>query len=287
MNNPRDTTHDYATNLQEQAESEHDRRQGTDRHGAMGRESSSGRLLLVSGSRHVTVPTTGLLTVAAGSEFLLVGSLDGHLNFLAGDGLSVYDDAVIGGALGDGDEFTALNVGNSVLDHILAESPGESHVGGDVLEDGVVLGRALGWALGDGGILGDRDLFGRLGVRILERDKVVARLDLAVRGDVDDSVVVGLLGVFVDETSSEHASHLVGVQGVDLLPLAWGGLVAAELGEEHGERVAAVILDELVVSGALEGVVATPLVAIEMSAEGTNTPPTNRATYELTPKKSM
>jgi hypothetical protein len=190
-----------------------------------------------------------------------VGSLDS----LVADHLSVNLNVVGGGTLGNVlDQLsTGDNRSHSILNHVLSEGEGEGVVGDDVGVNGIVGGSTLRGTSGVGGTSGDRGLSGSLLVCVEESHKVLTGLNRAVLGNVDDTVVVGLLGVLINETTREDVGHVLVVEGSNLLPETWGRLVTSELGEEDGEGVVGVVLNELVVSGSEESVVSTPLVGVD------------------------
>lgn len=78
------------------------------------------------------------------------------------------------------------------------------------------------------------------------------------------TVVVVLLEVHVDDTTSDDAGHVVRVELGGLRKLAVLGTVAvaAVLGEEDGDGVVGEEIDDLAVSGLLEGAVAAPLIDV-------------------------
>jgi hypothetical protein len=88
-------------------------------------------------------------------------------------------------------------------------------------------------------------------------------LSVTTAADLDETKVVGFLGIFIGETTRENTSHLVREHGADLLEQTWGRLVAAIFSEEDGKRVVLVCIDKLVVSCTLEGLFTTPLVGVD------------------------
>jgi hypothetical protein len=96
----------------------------------------------------------------------------------------------------------------------------------------------------------------------LEALEVVVGSDLAVAADLDNSVAVGLDGVFVCETARVDTGHVGRVESGNLTPLAGVG-DAAKLGEEKRLAVVLVGLDLLVPARCLEGRGVAPGVVVE------------------------
>lgn len=101
------------------------------------------------------------------------------------------------------------------------------------------------------------------GVLLLQRVVVGHDLGRAIRGDVDKTIVVGLLRVLVDDAAAENALHLIAVDLWYLGEDTRGRCVAAKLGEEDGDRAALEPSNKLIVAGLREGAVATPRVGVE------------------------
>lgn len=163
-----------------------------------------------------------------------------------------------------GVEALGGNAGEGVV-HALAEvlirSRGKSiasnlPVRGDVgalggLVGGLVLVNVNGLGLGteDGG---------------LELVVVLERLG-GLAGHIDETIVVFLLEVHVDDTTREDVGHRVRVKSGGLLEdtgFSTAGIVATVLGEEDGDRVVLEEVDLLLVSRSLDGVLAAPLVDV-------------------------
>ena len=197
---------------------------------------------------------------------LTVG-LENLLDLLIGDGRAVDGDLVLGSSgLKRGEELSTGSL-YTVLDELSTKGVGERVVGGDVLKDRVVFvgagTRALVQLLA-GGDLGVFDL----AVGGLEAGEVLKSLDVLGGIKLDETVVVGLLGELVDQTTREDFGHLLGVDGGDLLPETRGRGVATVFGEVDGVGEGSVVVDEGLVTGALEGVVTAPLVRVDTEEIG-------------------
>ncbi len=120
--------------------------------------------------------------------------------------------------------------GRSGLDAVVDEILGSRGTAGRVklwlkpsgLDQGRVALGGLGGSLArrlvalDGGEI-------ELGVLLLEGVEIGHELGRAVVADVDEAVVVGLLGVLVDNTAGEDTGHLGAVDGADLSELRGAG----------------------------------------------------------------
>jgi hypothetical protein len=113
---------------------------------------------------------------------------------------------------------------------------------------------SLGSAV-SGGVVGGTQL-------LLEGIEVAERLDV-VTVDLNESVVVGLLGVFVDKTTGEDTAHLGAVESGNLSELTRRRLVATVLGEEHGDRVVGVVLHLCLPVGGGERRLTAPRVVVD------------------------
>lgn len=168
------------------------------------------------------------------------------------------------GAL-DLDELAGVGVGEAVVDHVLdlggslgqIEGVGEGGVGD---EGGV----ALGGLSGGLGCVGGLDA-AHVELLVLGHEVVVVdeECDGAVVVDLDETVVVLLLGVFVNETAGEGLGHFLAVEGLHFGEVAGLDFVAAVLGEEDGDRGVGEVLGEDIVAALSVGRVAAPRVGVE------------------------
>lgn len=191
------------------------------------------------------------------------GLVDGSINSLS---VVVLDLVGRGGLdLGGVDELaTDELVGvNSLLNELGTEGLWEIHLGGDAWVVGWLV--ALLWAWGNlevGWDLWIGTLEG-LGQWIELLKDLSITLAGTLSRELDNSVIGLLLGELVHQSTREDTSHLVRVEGINLLPQSWANLVAAKLREEDWESVVGVGLDKGVVSGSLEGVLSAPLVRVD------------------------
>jgi len=164
-----------------------------------------------------------------------------------------------------GVEELALGEGagvDTLLDEIGTEGSWEGRVGGDTW--------VVSWlstSLGAGGLL---NVGWDLWISLLEssgqgvefgEDASITLSGLA--RELDESVVGLLLGELVDQSTREDTSHLVREESINFLPQSWADLVAAEFREEDWKGVVGVGVNELIVSGSLEGVITAPLVGVD------------------------
>lgn len=140
---------------------------------------------------------------------------------------------------------------------------GKSKVGVEALGSDQLGSASSRLRLGGGGSLDTLNVGEiELGVLCLEGVEISSQGGGAFLGKVHETVVVGLLGVLVDDTARE-ALHLRAVNGANLGEDTGGGGVAAELGEEDGNVAGLEDVDELVVAGLLEAAGAAPGVAVK------------------------
>ena len=196
-----------------------------------------------------------------------VGTVDTSLGVTvdagAGSGVVAADSA---------EELTVLlgldalvgNAGEGVV-HALAKAligswgesvAGDLPVGGDVGALGGLVGRRVGIHINDLGV--GREDGGLELVVVLEGLGVIA-------GDLDETIIVLLLEVHVDDATREDIGHLVRVKSLGFLEdtaLSTAGGVATVLGEEDGDGVVAEEVNLILVSGTLDGVLAAPLVDV-------------------------
>lgn len=184
----------------------------------------------------------------------------------AGDLLAVgVVDLLRDGATLDVDEFAGLGVGEAVVDHILdlgrslgqIEGVGESGVGD---EGGVAFGGLDGGLGGVGGLDA-----GHVELGVLRHEVVVVDEEGggAVVVELDETVVVCLLGPFVDETAGEGLGHFRAVEGFHFGEDAGLDFVAAVLGEEDGDGGVGEVLGEDVEAALGVGGLAAPRVGVE------------------------
>ena len=136
---------------------------------------------------------------------------------------------------------------------------GVEALGGDQL--GAAHGRLRGVARG-GLLVLDRGEV-ELGILLLEREKIGQQGRRAVSLNLDEAVLVLLLAVLINKATREDIPHLIAVNGANLLEDAGLDVVAAELGEEDGNRGALEAVDQVVVAGLMESALSAPAVAVE------------------------
>lgn len=184
----------------------------------------------------------------------------------AGDFLAVgVVDLLRDGATFDVDEFAGVGAGEAVVDHVLdlgrslgqIEGVGEGGVGD---EGGVAFGGLDGGLGGVGGLDA-----GHVELGVLRHEVVVVDEEGggAVVVELDETVVVGLLGPFVDEAAGEGLGHFRAVDGLHFGEVAGLDVVTAVLGEEDGDRGVGEVLGEDVEAALGVGGVAAPRVGIE------------------------
>lgn len=254
-------------NLQERSETNSNQSKRPTEGLAGNRNSSVGFLIVSSTGRAAGLHTTGSNTTTSIDTVTTcrdrgLGNILDSLDSLVRDGLALGVVDIVSGShsdTGEREEF-ALDkglLGHATVDVLLAESEREGQVAVNVLE--TARDRTVDRAGGVSG--GRRDLGLRRSVGEGGNERVILAHDVCgVIIELDETILVGLFGEFVDETTSEDTSHVLGVKSADLLPDTGTNLVATILGEEDGERVGFVVLDELVVAGSLEGVLTTPLI---------------------------
>jgi hypothetical protein len=184
----------------------------------------------------------------------------------AGDLLAVVAvDLLRDGPTLDIDEFAGLGVGEAVVDEPLdaggplgqIEGVGEGGVGD---EGGVAFGGLDGGLGGVGGLDAGHVELGVLGHEVVVVDEEGGG---AVVVELDETVVVFLLGPFVDETAREGLGHFWAVEGLYFGEDAGLDCVAAVLGEEDGDGGVAEVLGKDVVAALGVGGVAAPRVGVE------------------------
>lgn len=194
----------------------------------------------------------------------LAASQDAQLD--AGDLLAVgVVDLLLDVGILNLDELAGVSVGEAFVDHSLdfggslgqVEGVGESGVG----DKG---GFALGGLGGGLGCVGGLDA-AHVELAVLRHEVIIVdeERDGAVVIDLNETVVVLLLGVFVDETAGEGLGHLLTVKGLHFAEVAGLDFVAAVLGEEDGDRGVGKVLGEDIVATLGVGRVAAPRVGVE------------------------
>lgn len=185
------------------------------------------------------------------------------LDASAGSGVVTADDAEEL-TVGSGLNVRVRNAGKGVV-HALAEAlvggrgesaAGDLPVGSDIRALSGLVGGRVGIKF-DGLGLGGEDV----GLELV----VVLHGLGGVAGNIDETIVVVLLEVHVDDTAREDVSHIIRVKGGGLLEdtaFSTVGDVATVLGEEDGDGVVLEEVDLVLVAGALDGVFTAPLVDV-------------------------
>lgn len=179
-------------------------------------------------------------------------------------------DLVLDGPVRDGDDLAGGLRADAVVDQILT-TRGDGRQGEVVVEAllrderRVTLG-SLGRGRGSLSSLEGLEV----DLLVLSGQVVVVdeKLDRLVVVDLDDTIVVVLLAVLVDETAGEDGVHVRAVDRLNLGEDARGNLVAAKLREEDGHRRILQVGNELVVGGRLEAGFTAPGVGVEAEEVG-------------------
>lgn len=167
----------------------------------------------------------------------------------------------------DVDELAVALGGDTVVNHLadVVDHGGQSPVGVEAVA-GDELVAALG---GLNVLLLSLDSHEGLPVDLekLVLEAVVVAEELGrVTLEVNETIVLVLLGVLVDEATGEDGAHVVAVESNSLVPPAGlaQGLVAAVLGEEDGDGAGLELVGELIVGrGLVSGIDTTPAVRVE------------------------
>lgn len=196
------------------------------------------------------------------------GGIDGglHLELDTGNLLTgVVVDLLGDGGARDGDQLSGGGVRQTVLDVVgdlggnLGQIPGVVEgLAGD--ERGIT---GLGLDVGLGRVAGGDAVKVELVDLVLEVVEVDEGGDGVGVVDLDETVVVVLLGPLVDETTGEGLGHLDAVDGLHLGEGTGLDLVAAVLGEEDGDGGIGEVFSQDIISAGLVRGVAAPGVRVE------------------------
>lgn len=124
----------------------------------------------------------------------------------------------------------------------------------------LVLGAGAGKTLGGGESLHGLDQVVELGLHLSALASLVETVALVATLNLDDTILVGLLGVLVHETTGVDAGHVGVHEGLELSKVT-DVVVAAVLGQKDGKTIAGEVLDLLVPAG-LDEVASAPRVIV-------------------------
>lgn len=186
------------------------------------------------------------------------------------------------GAARDLDELAGVGVGQTILDVFgdLGRSgghpPGVKELAGS--DDVGTAGLGLDGGLGD--LSRGQAVHVQLAELLLQVVEVDQGRDL-VTVDLDQTVVVVLLGVLIHQTTGEGLGHLLAVQGLHLSEETGVNLVAAVLGEEDGNGSVGEVLGQDVVAAGLVGSVTAPRVGVEAEEVNARVSGVLQVTFEV------
>lgn len=254
-----------------------DERQTNSPHHRLSKNGSVLIILIVARRVRVRILIVILLAVVVLAGLVLIGAglgviLASHVEGVHDDDLETLDlisirvkdlhaDLVVGNL----DNLASGLGADAVVDKLLGTwwglGQGEVAVEAALLDDAGAARRSLGGAAR--GLLGLNILpldLGKLGLEAVE----IAEDGQGIARDVDETVVVGLHSVLVDNAAREGANHVRTVHGVDLAPGTGLDLVATVLAKEDRHGGVLETGNELVVARGLEGGVrAAPAVGVK------------------------